>query len=754
MALLAGYAFRRQLTIAGTAAGAQTDYQMLLNVYLGEGANSGNTCYLGWRSWNWPHDIRFTKADGTTLLDFWIESYSGDYARIWIEFDSIPASPDTVTFYMYHGNPLATAASNIVNAFPLLGDDLAGETVGQDPSLWTVVQGNNTSTKISDDISNQKIRSENIAVNFGALCLAPDGRLWGGHFTDGTIRVSADGGLTWTTKYTFAVGTGLVRCVFVAQNGYIYASRDQSQIVVRSTDGGENWATCLTLSSSYSTVWVTGMTEEVDGTLYCGEYSGGDSSPFTSCAYIYKSVNHGNSWTTVWNNPDNVRHIHIVQVDPYTGKLYASQDSGTGVGKLIRSDDHGANWITLGEGSALWMPTSIAFGDGFRLFGNEPVSGASKITKTTNDTAFTDAYVPPATDDNAYWMGGCRRSDGLIIFGSWTQTDNEKATVVISWDDGVTWHIVEEMTTGAGNRGYYFFSGFDEYGNIYYTKSITTNCEKVYYQKRVDKSIEANSAGGTGTNCYRTVSFPTEFVIEHRSWPLQEDKVLVPLYLNQDTTVRINVVFWSDRLIKYHNGTEFVSTGIYYLKNKSYNFKYVVNLSTKKWALYIDDALIASNISFYVDGSTANNVRFYSGASAVGSTYIDDVRVRAYADPEPTWSAWGAIEDLQDGLYIIGNFDLVKQDRAYLLGQINLEWWGEQIYLQGVMDLVSQNRRLLFGSMDLVKGNGQCLFGDFDLIPGDKAYLQGIITLVDRLVKPSAGSVFMRLRSVEEGCCG
>jgi photosystem II stability/assembly factor-like uncharacterized protein len=739
---LTGYFYRKQRSVDGSPTGAATDYTVgPLIVHKGYGIDSEGKVYLNGHCKDDFSDIRFTASDGITELPYWRDLYiDGEYAIFSVLFDSIPQS-STVNFYIYYDNPEAEYSGNIVDAFPLLGDDLEGETIGQDPSLWTVVQGTNTSTKISDDISNAKIRSENIAVNFGALCIAPDGRLWGGHFTDGTVRVSVDGGLTWTTKYTFTVGTGNVRCVFVAQNGYIYASRDQSQILVRSVDGGETWATCLTLSSAYSTVWVTGMTEETDGTLYCGEYSGGDSSPFTKCAYIYKSVNHGSSWTTIWNNPDDARHIHIVQVDPFTGKLYASQDSETAGGcKIIRSDDHGANWTVLGSGSALWMPTSVAFGSGFRLFGNEPVSGASKITKTVNDVDFTNAYIPPATDDNAYWMGGCRRSDGLIIFGSWTQTDNERATIVISWDDGVTWHIVEEMVTGVGNRGYYFFSGFDAYGNIYFTKSITTNCEKTYYQKRVDKSIEANSAGGTGTNCYRTVSFPTQFVIEHRSWPLQEDKVLVPLYLNQDTTVRINVVFWSDRLIKYHDGAGWVSTGIYYLKNRSYKFKYVVNLSTKKWTLYIDDVLIASDINFNNDGSTANNVRFYSGASAVGSTYIDEVRVREYIDPEPAWGAWGAVEH-SPFLYLIGNLDLVYGRRGYLLGDINLSnatEWTRWRYLLGDIDLAYEKR--------------QYLLGDFDLTPGGKAYLQGIITAVDRIIKPVAGSVFMRLNAVANQC--
>ncbi len=64
-------------------------------------------------------DLRFTKSDGTTLLDYWIESVAGttpnQLATVWIEFDSI-GTTDTI-FYMYYGNASATAVSNASNTF-------------------------------------------------------------------------------------------------------------------------------------------------------------------------------------------------------------------------------------------------------------------------------------------------------------------------------------------------------------------------------------------------------------------------------------------------------------------------------------------------------------------------------------------------------------------------------------------------------------------------------------------------------------
>lgn len=651
MATLSGFIYRKQLTITGTSAGVQTSYPEKLTIYLNSGTDAAKTVYLNGHSYNWPNDIRFTTSDGTTLLDYWIESYSGDKAYVWVELDSIPASPSTVTFYMYYGSTSATSLSNITNTFALFGDDLEGDTIGNDPSKWTITQGTNSLIKVNGDLLYRRI-GETIPLNLAAMYFAPDGRLWAGHQTDGTVLVSEDGGVSWTTKYTFSVGSDRIRCIFVAQNGYIYASRENSQILVYSIDGGDNWSTCLTLSNAVSVVWH--MDEDIStGYLYVGEYSTGDGSEL--CSYIYKSINNATSWTTIWNNPDSSRHIHIVKVDPYTGYLYASQDDTDTIAnrKLIRSIDGGENWTTLGSGSSLWMITSVAFGSGYRLFGTDAPAGGAAIRKTTNDSSFTDVYTPPSTDDTAFWNGGHIRSDGLIIFGSWTQADNERATIIASMDAGVTWTVVEEMVTGVGNRGYNFLSNFDIYGNIIISRSISSDCEKIYYSNTL-KVIKCSSADTTQGSGYVNVTFPTFFAIEHEVSFGQEDSVLSAVYLQQDTTLRITVAGWSDRLIYYHNGTTWVSTGVSYLKNKVYRLRYTVRMNTQRWDLFIDEVSVASSIPFRVAGSTVNRLYALTGAAVQGLNYADNVRVRQYANPAPTFTSWDNPEIIAPTVLING----------------------------------------------------------------------------------------------------
>ena len=80
-------------------------------------------------------DIRFTNSNGVTQLDYWVESKTdSSYATIWVEVDTIPASPDTVDIYIYYGNDEVTSISNGMNVFPDFFDHFDDETL----TGWTV----------------------------------------------------------------------------------------------------------------------------------------------------------------------------------------------------------------------------------------------------------------------------------------------------------------------------------------------------------------------------------------------------------------------------------------------------------------------------------------------------------------------------------------------------------------------------------------------------------------------------------------
>ena len=125
---IAGYDFCKSFIAVHSPDGTQTNYQMKLTVIKGVGVSSAGTLYLDNKSTNWPYDIRFTKADGTSLLYFWREESDATDGTWWIKTDSIP-DPADFTGYVHVGDADATDASDGTNTF-LLYDHFSSYDAG------------------------------------------------------------------------------------------------------------------------------------------------------------------------------------------------------------------------------------------------------------------------------------------------------------------------------------------------------------------------------------------------------------------------------------------------------------------------------------------------------------------------------------------------------------------------------------------------------------------------------------------------
>ncbi|MEM5828257.1 MAG: DUF2341 domain-containing protein, partial [Candidatus Aenigmatarchaeota archaeon] len=103
--LLEGYSYKIPITIKENSGQTLTDYQILVTLDTQSLISQGkmkSDC----------SDIRFTDSDGTTLLNYWIESgCNTQNTRIWVKVPFIQAS-SIKTIYVYYGNPNATSLSN------------------------------------------------------------------------------------------------------------------------------------------------------------------------------------------------------------------------------------------------------------------------------------------------------------------------------------------------------------------------------------------------------------------------------------------------------------------------------------------------------------------------------------------------------------------------------------------------------------------------------------------------------------------
>ena len=102
--------YYRRITITNSGSTALTDYQIKVSL--------DNTNFDFSKANSDGSDIRFTDDDGSTLINFWIESWdsSGQTATIWVKVPSISAS-SSKNIYMYYGNVGAINVSSFVNTF-------------------------------------------------------------------------------------------------------------------------------------------------------------------------------------------------------------------------------------------------------------------------------------------------------------------------------------------------------------------------------------------------------------------------------------------------------------------------------------------------------------------------------------------------------------------------------------------------------------------------------------------------------------
>jgi len=113
---LSGWSYRKSHVI-NNATGAGTLYQKQVTVHYGSGTDGDDDVYLNSHCRTDFGDVRFTDDDGSTLLDYWMESkVDSDYAIFWVEVAD-DLSTVNVTIYVYYGNGGATTTSNGTSTF-------------------------------------------------------------------------------------------------------------------------------------------------------------------------------------------------------------------------------------------------------------------------------------------------------------------------------------------------------------------------------------------------------------------------------------------------------------------------------------------------------------------------------------------------------------------------------------------------------------------------------------------------------------
>jgi len=163
---LSGWLYRKSHVI-NYAPNAGTNYQIRVIVHYGVGTDNGENVYLNCNCRDDFGDIRFTAGDGTSLLDYWIESQTeGDNAVCWVEV-AYDLSFLGQTIYIYYGNSDASSSSNGDDTF-LFYDHFLGASL--DLTKWEITYGSPfVSSSYVHFHGVQRIRTRNTVVTTGMM---------------------------------------------------------------------------------------------------------------------------------------------------------------------------------------------------------------------------------------------------------------------------------------------------------------------------------------------------------------------------------------------------------------------------------------------------------------------------------------------------------------------------------------------------------------------------------------------------------
>ena len=412
---------RKEITITGSTAGAQTNYQLKIPVSYDSDMQVDFD------------DVRFTSSDGVTLIDHWLESKTdSSTADFWVEVPSIPASPSTTTIYLYYGNTRASSVSNGSNTF------VSGTDFSQDDSFVFRESGVNESLGNKTGAMRSGSFTNGIGEDWVPYLLLTDGRLDSiDYLGNGVILVgsrspsaghiykSTDYGKTWTDKGA-VMGTDDLTAIKSVGSGVAYLLTGDSYLY-KTTDYGENFVNLGKVSANTACASAS-----------CGELSYGllitntgtilvaDTAP--TGGHIFRSTNGGTSFSD----------LGAIS----TKSLYRFDKIGDGVivngwdGRVFKSTDDGATWVDKGQLANSGLYATEYLGNGVVLQGNE---AGNVFRSTDNAETWTNlGDLGDSMDDFAY-LG-----NGVVV----ASTYNGSMYMHRSTDNGLTWSNIGTVTTG------------------------------------------------------------------------------------------------------------------------------------------------------------------------------------------------------------------------------------------------------------------------------------------------------------------
>ena len=184
-----------------------------------------------------------------------------------------------------------------------------------------------------------------------------------------------------------------------------------------------------------------GLVRLKDGTILFGEYF---ANKHRTNVKIYSSSDNGKTWQVVHNfEPDQIRHVHAIQQDPYTVKAWICTGDSNKDSMISWSTDGGKTIHPIGQGSQMWRVCQLVFTKEALFWGadtpNGNVSGIYRWDRKTHEITKLGSVAGEI-------FYGTRLAEGTIVMSTtrdgagnerndktrlWILIDDKKVTPII-----------------------------------------------------------------------------------------------------------------------------------------------------------------------------------------------------------------------------------------------------------------------------------------------------------------------------------
>lgn len=232
-----------------------------------------------------------------------------------------------------------------------------------------------------------------------------------------------------------------------------------------SDDGGTTWSRSHELpeSSGLRGIMPCGFCQK-DGNVYFGEYIFDESAN----PRIMKSSDLGETWE-VEAEFEDVRHIHSVQVDPYSEKIWVTTGDRDPESKIGYLED--GTFQVVGSGDQIWRTVQPLILEDSVVWGTDSPYKENKILKLRREEVTNKNPEPEIlhTETNPFYFAA---SVGKWIFFSTNASTTKDSTA----PDDVSYETKPEATVWGASQD----SGYEKWEQIGRYEQSSALCKRVY----------------------------------------------------------------------------------------------------------------------------------------------------------------------------------------------------------------------------------------------------------------------------------